>query len=350
MTISANMMKSILNIIKWIIIWQKSSNITSKQASEGVPEAPEAPPKASSFSRCIGDRGNGDRKTCRTCDTKSKVSPPSWSLTTCRIEFKRSSLDNQRCVLCVTKNIAASFVWLRVVPATLVSETRKHHCQFWKNQLAPHWQKKDQATTAATEGETMWHLNCIQVWVISGGMWIVLLLNLSKSHLSTLSNTAVWNTAQFFNKTSYSALAVKLTILQAVILILHLLILLFRPILECMIVDDNALVRGIDSFELLQSWTTLFLAISQSAGIDGWNIRDSVLSAESGKWSDFRRWDHMASTSLSAEKPLGSRPVCWFTAAGRHHLSGLWVPYESIHSSSTNSAGGLGSLDTKTAI
>lgn len=56
-----------------------------------------------------------------------------------------------------------------------------------------------------------------------------------------------------FNKTSYSASAVKLTILQAVILILHLLILLFRPILECMIVDDNALVRGIDSFELLQS-------------------------------------------------------------------------------------------------
>lgn len=81
----------------------------------------------------------------------------------------------------------------------------------------------------------------------------MLLLNLSKSHLSTLSNTAVSNTAQFFNKTSYSASAVKLTILQAVILILHLLILLFRPILECMIVDDNALVRGIDSFELLQS-------------------------------------------------------------------------------------------------
>ena len=152
---------------------------------------------ASSFSRCIGDRGNGDRKTCRTCDTKSKVSPPSWSLTTCRIEFKRSSLDNQRCVLCVTKNIAASFVWLRIVPSTLVSETRKHHCQFWKNQLAPHWPKKDQATTAATEGETMWHLNCIQVWMISGGMWIVLLLNLSKSHLSTLSNSAVSNTAQF---------------------------------------------------------------------------------------------------------------------------------------------------------
>ena len=86
-----------------------------------------------------------------------------------------------------------------------------------------------------------------------------------------------------------------------------------------MIVDDNALVRGIDSFELLQSWTTLFLAISQSAGIDGWNIRDSVLSAESG-FSEAIFGEITWLQLASARSFTLGRDRAQLIHSGRHHL------------------------------
>ena len=68
-----------------------------------------------------------------------------------------------------------------------------------------------------------------------GGIWRYVDRDLSKIHLSTLVKHST-----ILNKTSYCA---------------------------SMIVDDNALVRGI-GFEPLKSSARLFLAISQSAGID----------------------------------------------------------------------------------
>ena len=88
----------------------------------------------------------GTGKRAGNVTRKAGNALPSGSLTTCRIEFKRSSLDNQQCVQCVSvspkTSLQASFglglFYLLEFPQQKSTIAKPN---LWKDQLAPRWPK-----------------------------------------------------------------------------------------------------------------------------------------------------------------------------------------------------------------